>query len=217
MFWLWSGRRSRRICKGDPSHLVQRQTNKKSGCYYTMKVKNWQLALALGIGATTVALALNSCASIPKGAVAVKPFDREKYLGKWYEIARLDFRFEKNLSNVTATYSLRDDGLIKVDNKGYDDNKGIWKQSIGKAKFVGPTDEAQLKVSFFGPFYAPYNVIAIDENYQCALVAGKNLSYLWILSRTPSIPAAIRANYLKQAQSLGYDVRSLVWTKHDKQ
>jgi apolipoprotein D and lipocalin family protein len=88
-----------------------------------MKVKNWPLALAIGIGATVVAIAMNSCASIPKGAVAVKPFDRAKYLGKWYEIARLDFRFEKGLSNVTATYSVRDDGLIKVDNKGYQDKK----------------------------------------------------------------------------------------------
>jgi apolipoprotein D and lipocalin family protein len=181
-----------------------------------MKVKNWPLALALGLGATAVALTLHSCASIPKGAVAVKPFDKDKYLGKWYEIARLDFRFEKNLSEVTATYSLRENGLINVDNKGYDDRKDIWKNSIGKAKFAGPNDEGKLKVSFFGPFYAPYNVIAIDKDYQYALVAGKNLDYLWILSRTPVIPAAIRTAYLKQAQSLGYNIYKLVWTKHDK-
>lgn len=181
-----------------------------------MKVKNWPLALAIGIGATAVVIAMNSCASIPKGAVAVKPFDRAKYLGKWYEIARLDFRFEKGLSNVTATYSLRDDGLIKVDNKGFDDKANKWKESIGKAKFAGATDEAKLKVSFFGPFYAPYNVIAIDRDYQYALVAGKNLDYLWILSRAPILPAAIRTDYLKQAQSLGYDVHQLVWTKQDK-
>jgi apolipoprotein D and lipocalin family protein len=181
-----------------------------------MKAKNWQLAMAVGIGAAAVALALNSCASIPKGAVAVKPFDREKYLGKWYEIARLDFRFEKNLSNVTATYSLRDNGLISVDNKGYDERKGIWKESIGKAKVAGASDEARLKVSFFGPFYAPYNVIAVDDNYQYALVAGKNLNYLWVLSRTPTIPVVIKKKYLKQAQSLGYNVHKLVWTKHNK-
>jgi len=181
-----------------------------------MKVKNWQLALAAGIGVTAIALTLNSCGTIPKGTVAVKPFDREKYLGKWYEIARLDFRFEKGLSNVTATYSIRDNGLINVDNKGFDDKKGIWKESVGQAKFAGATDEAKLKVSFFGPFYAPYNVIAIDENYQYALVAGKNLDYLWILSKTPTILPAIRTDFLKQAQSLGYDVHKLVWTKHDR-
>ena len=181
-----------------------------------MKVKNWPFILAAGIGVTSIAITLNSCASIPKGAIAVKPFDREKYFGKWYEIARLDFLFEKGLSDVTATYSLRADGMIKVDNTGYDDKKGIWKESVGKAKFAGATGEAKLKVSFFGPFYAPYNVIAIDEQYQFALVAGKNLNYLLILSRTPTIPAAVRTNYLKQAQSLGYDVRQLVWTKHDR-
>ena len=181
-----------------------------------MKVKNWQLALALGVGAAAVALTLNSCSSIPKGAVAVKPFDKEKYLGKWYEIARMDFRFEKNLSNVSATYSLRDDGLINVDNKGYNELKGKWKESIGKAKFAGSADEGKLKVSFFGPFYAPYNLIAIDEHYRYALVAGKNLSYLWILSREKTIPAPVRVAYLKQAQSLGYDVHQLVWTKHTR-
>jgi apolipoprotein D and lipocalin family protein len=146
----------------------------------------------------------------------VQPFDQGKYLGQWYEIARLDFRFEKGLSNVTATYSLRPNGPINVDNKGFDIKKGIWKDSVGKAKFAGPANEAKLKVSFFGPFYAPYNVIAIDDNYQFALVAGKNLDYLWILSRTPKIPATVRTAYLKQAQDLGYDIHQLVWTKHDR-
>jgi apolipoprotein D and lipocalin family protein len=181
-----------------------------------MKLKNWQILLAVGGGAAVIALAFNSCATIPKGAKAVQPFDQEKYLAKWYEVARLDFRFEKGLSNVTATYSLRPDGLINVDNKGFDTKKGVWKESVGKAKFAGPANEANLKVSFFGPFYAPYNVIAIDDNYQYALVAGKNLDYLWILSRTPTIPATVRTAYLKQAQNLGYDIHQLVWTKHDR-
>ena len=181
-----------------------------------MKVKNWQLALALGVGAAAAALTLNSCSTIPKGAVAVKPFDKEKYLGTWYEIARMDFRFEKNLSNVSATYSLRDNGLINVDNKGYDELKDKWKESIGKAKLAGAADEGKLKVSFFGPFYAPYNLIAIDDNYRYALVAGKDLSYLWILSREKTIPAAVRAAYLKQAESLGYAINQLVWTKQTR-
>jgi apolipoprotein D and lipocalin family protein len=180
-----------------------------------MKVKNWQMALALGLGATVVALTMHSCKSIPKGATAVKPFDRDKYLGKWYEIARMDFMFEKNLSNVTATYTLRNDGLINVDNKGYDFLKGKWKESIGKAKFAADKNEAKLKVSFFGPFYAPYNVIAIDDDYRYALVAGKNLNYLWILSREKTIPAKVRSAFIKQSQSLGYDVHQLVWTKQD--
>lgn len=161
-------------------------------------------------------LTMNSCASIPKGAVAVSPFIKDKYLGKWYEIARMDFRFERNLNNVTATYSVNSDGTIKVDNRGYDYITGEWKQAIGKAKFTGDPNEAKLKVSFFGPFYSGYNVIALDNNYKYALVSGKNLKYLWILSRETTIPEEIKQSYLKTAKELGYDVSVLVWTKHNE-
>jgi apolipoprotein D and lipocalin family protein len=180
-----------------------------------MKVKNWQLGLALGIGAAAVALNFASCVSIPKGAKAVTPFDREKYLGTWYEIARMDFTFEKNLDHVTATYTLNDDGSIKVDNKGYDYLTKKWKESIGKAKSAGANDEARLKVSFFGPFYAGYNVIEIDRNYRYALIAGNNLKYLWILSREKTIPPNVKVEYLTKAKELGYDTDKLVWTKQD--
>ncbi|WP_293742670.1 lipocalin family protein [uncultured Pedobacter sp.] len=163
-----------------------------------------------------LAAAYTSCkVSIPNGATAVKPFDQDKYLGTWYEIARMDFKFEKNLKSVTATYSKNDDGSIKVDNKGYDMVKKKWKQSIGKAKFVKGNDEARLKVSFFGPFYAGYNVIEIDKDYQYALIAGNNLDYLWILSRTKQIPDGVKANYLKKAKDLGYQTNDLVWTIQD--
>jgi apolipoprotein D and lipocalin family protein len=163
-----------------------------------------------------VAATYTSCkVSIPNGATAVKPFNKDKYLGTWYEIARMDFKFEKNLKNVTATYSKNDDGSIRVDNKGYDMVKNKWKQSIGKAKFVKGIDEARLKVSFFGPFYAGYNVIEIDKDYQYALIAGNNLDYLWILSRTKHIPDAVKTNYLKKANDLGYQTKDLVWTVQD--
>jgi apolipoprotein D and lipocalin family protein len=181
-----------------------------------MRIKNWQLALALGLGAAAIAVNFTSCVSIPKGAKAVRPFNRDKYLGKWYEIARMDFKFEKNLSNVSATYSIREDGLIKVDNRGYDYIKGKWKQSIGKAKPATDKNEGRLKVSFFGPFYAGYNVIAIDKRYQYALIAGNNLDYLWILSREKTIPEDVKAGYLEKAKSLGFDVDKLVWDKHDR-
>lgn len=171
------------------------------------------LFLALGVG--VIAINLISCVSIPKGATAVKPFKKDKYLGKWYEIARMDFKFEKDLNNVTATYSLKNDGSIKVDNRGYNYVKKEWKQSIGKAKFVNESNEGRLKVSFFGPFYAGYNVIEIDTDYQFALITGNNLKYLWILSRNKSIPENIKQQYLKKAQSLGYDTTALVWTKQD--
>lgn len=181
-----------------------------------MKKQNIALLTTGSILAALVVLNLSSCKTIPQKAAAVKPFSLAKYLGKWYEIARLDFRFEKNLNNVTATYSLKEDGNIRVDNKGYDYVKDKWKQSIGKAKFVDQRDEAKLKVSFFGPFYAGYNVIAIDEAYKYALVAGKDLSYLWILSREKTIPQHIKNDYLAIAKEIGYNTENLVWVKQDQ-
>ncbi|UOE52900.1 lipocalin family protein [Mucilaginibacter sp. SMC90] len=127
----------------------------------------------------------------------------------------MDFKFEKNLSDVSATYSLNPDGSIRVDNKGYNYVQQKWKESIGKAKPVKDAGTGRLKVSFFGPFYAGYNVIAIDPDYRHALVAGNNLNYLWLLSREKVIPAAIQTAYLKQAKALGYDVSKLIWTKHE--
>ena len=157
-----------------------------------------------------------SCTTIPEGAVAVKPFYKEKYLGKWYEIARIDFKYERDLDNTTAEYTLNKDGSIKVDNRGYDTLENKWVQAIGKAKFVGEENVAMLKVSFFGPFYAGYNVIAIDDEYKYALVAGQSLKYLWILSRETSIPEEIKQNYLKIAQGIGYKTSDLSWIKHGR-
>lgn len=157
-----------------------------------------------------------SCSTIPKGAQAVRNFDQSKYLGKWYEIARLDFKFERNLNNTTAEYSLKKNGNIKVDNKGFNYKKNKWEQAIGKAKFRGSDSVAQLKVSFFGPFYAGYNVLAIDKDYQYALVAGRNLDYMWILSRSTGIPENIKSQYLEIAKNIGYDTSKLIWVKHDK-
>lgn len=163
-----------------------------------------------------LSLGVFSCNTIPKGAEAVKPFDKAKYLGKWYEIARLDFKFEEGLNNTTANYSLNDNGTIKVVNRGYDYEEEEWTESTGKAKFVGDDNVAKLKVSFFGPFYAGYNVIAIDNNYKYALVAGKNLDYLWILSRETTIPENVKNEYLKKAQEIGYNTSDLIWVEHNK-
>lgn len=171
-----------------------------------------------GVLLAGVVLALNSCAckTIPEKATAIKDFDKAKYLGKWYEIARLDFKFEKGLNNTTAEYSLNENGTIKVDNKGYDFEKAKWKQSIGKAKFVDKENVAMLKVSFFGPFYSGYNVIAIDDDYKYALVAGESLKYLWILSRETTIPENIKTDYLKIATEIGYSTSDLIWVEHNK-
>lgn len=158
-----------------------------------------------------------SCSTIPKGAAAVTPFDKERYLGKWYEIARLDFKHEKNLNNTTAEYTLNEDGTIQVDNQGYNTKRDKWERAVGKAKFVGDENVAMLKVSFFGPFYSGYNVIAIDDEYRYALVAGKNLKYLWILSRGTELPAEIKDSYLKIAEDIGYSTDDLLWVEHGRQ
>lgn len=177
-----------------------------------MAYKNLIKSTLLGIVSI---LAFNSCASIPKGASAVKPFEKGKYLGKWYEIARLDFKFERDLNNTTANYSINKDGSIRVENRGYNYKKNQWKQAVGKAKFRGEDNIAALKVSFFGPFYAGYNVIALDNEYKYALVAGKDLKYLWILARETKIPETVKQNYLKIAADLGYKTNELVWVEHN--
>jgi len=179
-------------------------------------MKNRYIApILLGAG---IAFILYSCNSskIPKKAIAVTNFDKAKYLGKWFEIARLDYKWEKNLNNVTAEYSLKDDGTIKVDNRGYNVKKDKWEESIGKAKFVRKDNVGMLKVSFFGPFYSGYNVVAIADDYKYALVAGESLKYMWILSRETTIPESVKADFLIKAQEIGYNVSDLVWVKHDK-
>lgn len=163
-----------------------------------------------------LSIMLFSCSTIPKGITAIQPFNKARYLGKWYEIARLDFRFERNLNNTTAEYSTNANGTIKVVNKGYNTKTNKWVSATGKAKFVKDENVAMLKVSFFGPFYSGYNVIAIDKDYKYALVAGKNLKYLWILSRETTLPDEVKKNYLELARSFGYKTDELVWVNHDK-
>lgn len=160
-------------------------------------------------------LSLAGCATIPDNTTAVSNFELDRYLGKWYEIARMDFRFEKNMDNTTAEYSLDKNGRVKVVNSGYDYVKNEYKSAEGKAKFRGQSDIAELEVSFFGPFYSAYNVIALDPEYKYALVAGKNTDYLWILSRTTDIPEEVKQEYLSIAVNAGYDISKLVWVKHN--
>lgn len=175
-----------------------------------MKKSIQYFALAIGL------LFMFSCKSIPDGAKAIDNFEVNKYLGTWYEIARLDFRFEEGLNNTTATYSLKDNGTIKVVNRGFDFEKEKWKEAIGKAKFRGAKDIAELKVSFFGPFYAGYNVIAMKGDYEHVLVAGRNTEYLWILSRNKTIPQSVKSEFLEIATNIGFNVEELVWPEHDK-
>jgi apolipoprotein D and lipocalin family protein len=172
--------------------------------------------LFLALSALLVMALLSACQKIPEGAEVVTDFEKEKYLGTWYEMARLDHRFERNLSNVTAEYSLKEEGTIKVVNRGYDKEDQEWEQAEGKAKFRESENVGKLKVSFFGPFYGGYNILALDESYNYALVAGNDLDYLWILSRTPSIPKDVKSDYLDQAEKIGYDTDELIWVSHDR-
>lgn len=155
------------------------------------------------------------CASIPKNAKPVENFDVDKYLGSWYEIARFDFRFEKDMNNVMAQYGLNEKNNVTVLNSGYNYKKEEWVSANGVAKFRGDKNKAALKVSFFGPFYSGYNVIALDDDYKYALVAGKSLKYLWIISREKSIPEEIKTAYLKIAQDIDYDTSKLIWVEHN--
>ncbi|QKJ86264.1 lipocalin family protein [Paramixta manurensis] len=167
------------------------------------------------VTSVAVALTLVACKSPkpPKGVQPVTGFDANRYLGKWYEVARLENRFERGLEQVTATYGKRRDGGISVLNRGYDPVKNRWSASEGKAYFTGKPTTAALKVSFFGPFYGGYNVIRLDEDYQYALVSGPNRDYLWLLSRTPAIPDSVKQDYLNTARGLGFRVSQLVWAK----
>lgn len=177
-------------------------------------MKLWHITTGVMVMFTLVAC---KSPTPPKGVKPVKDFNASRYLGKWYEIARLDYYFERGLTHVTAEYSLKKDGTLRVLNRGYDPVKSTWKESEGKAVFVGPENIAALKVSFFGPLYAGYNVIAIDPDYQYALVSGQSREYLWILSRTPEIPMDIRIKYLEIAQENGFPTNKLVWVKQDNQ
>lgn len=156
-------------------------------------------------------LASTGCATRPPAGVeVVKNFELDRYLGKWYEIARFDHSFERGLSRVTAEYSVIDPETVRVLNKGYDEAKGAWDSQEGRAKFVGAKDVGSLKVSFFGPFYGGYHILALDENYQYALVSGPNRNYLWILSRTPQLDQAIYDELVGIAAEYDFDTENLL-------
>jgi len=164
-----------------------------------------------------IAVLVTGCTGKPDGVVAVKEFELDRYLGKWYEIARLDHSFERGLDNISAEYSLRDDGGVKVINSGFSKEDNEWEQAEGKAYFVDEADSGHLKVSFFGPFYGSYVIFELDkENYQYAFVSGPNTSYLWLLARTPKLDQQIIDRFKKRAQESGFDTSKLIYVEHDK-
>jgi apolipoprotein D and lipocalin family protein len=159
---------------------------------------------------------LTGCVGVPENVKPVDNFKLEKYLGKWYEIARLDHSFEKGLSRVSAGYSLRPDGGVKVINRGYSAKDNKWKEAVGKAYFVKGPDQGFLKVSFFGPFYGSYVVFALDhENYQYALISGPDKSYLWLLARSPKMNEDIKNDLIAKAKAAGFNTGKLIFVNHD--
>lgn len=157
---------------------------------------------------------LTGCLGYPATVEPVTNFELNKYLGKWYEIARLDHSFERGLEKVTAEYSLREEGGVKVKNIGFSIEKNKWSEAIGKAFFVRKANEGYLKVSFFGPFYGSYVIFELDrENYQYAFVSSSNDSYLWFLSRTPTVSNELKTQFIKRAEELKFNTRDLIWVK----
>jgi Bacterial lipocalin len=163
-----------------------------------------------------LALFIMGCVGIPENVKPVDNFKLEKYLGKWYEIARLDHSFERGLTRITADYSLLDDGGVRVLNRGYSAEENSWKDAEGKAYFVKGPDQGYLKVSFFGPFYGTYIVFELDhENYQYSLVCGPNKSYLWLLARSPKIKEDTKDILVAKAAALGFDTNKLIYVEHE--
>ena len=157
-------------------------------------------------------LLLTACAGNPVNAAPVTGFDSEKYLGTWYEVARLDHGFERGLSHVSATYTRREDGKITVLNQGYKASSQKTKTAKGKAKFAADKTTGHLKVSFFGPVYGDYIIFDLDKTaYSRAYVSGGKDNYLWLLSRTPTVTDSIRGDFLTKSEALGYDTDSLIW------
>lgn len=162
-------------------------------------------------------LLLTGCIGKPSGIDPVQNFDGERYLGVWYEIARLDHSFERGMDNVSAEYTARDDGGIAVINRGYKRDKNEWKEAIGKAYFVENDKTGYLKVSFFGPFYGSYIIFELDEpDYQYAFVSGANTSYLWLLSREPSVSDELKQEFVETITKRGFDPDNLIWVSHDR-
>lgn len=155
---------------------------------------------------------LNACTGLPNNVSPVQGFELNRYLGKWYEIARLDHSFERGLEKVSAEYSMRDDGGVKVINRGYSSEDNDWQEAEGKAYFVRSNTEGYLKVSFFGPFYGSYIIFDLDkEDYQYSFVSGNTTSYLWLLARTPKAEKEVLERFINKAKELGFDTDKLIF------
>ena len=178
-------------------------------------IKQKQICRVRYLTALLVFFLVSGCTGVPEGVEPVRGFELERYLGTWYEIARLDHSFERGLSEVTANYALREDGGVRVLNRGYSAQEKSWDEAEGKAYFVGDQDVGHLKVSFFGPFYGAYVVFGLDrEDYQYAFVAGPDTSYLWLLAREPQVSEEVLQRFIRQARELGFATDELIYVEH---
>jgi len=160
-------------------------------------------------------LSLSGCLGVPEGVEPVDDFELNRYLGQWFEIARLDHSFERGLEAVSASYEMRDDGGIRVINSGRSSETKINSHAEGRAYFVKEPDVAHLKVSFFGPFFGSYIIYDLDEeNYQYAFIAGNSTDYLWLLARTPQVSDTLLEQFKLGAAQLGFDVDKLIMVQH---
>lgn len=159
-------------------------------------------------------LLLNACTSVPSGIKPVEQFELPRYLGTWYEVARLDHSFERGLTQVTAAYSMQADGGVEVINRGFSVADQSWDEAEGKAYFVESPDIGHLKVSFFGPFYGAYVIYELDKaDYQYAFITSYKRDYLWFLSRTPKVSDALKQQFVTQAKQLGFAVDEIIWVQ----
>lgn len=158
-------------------------------------------------------LLLVSCTGLPSGVQPVQQFDLDRYLGTWYEIARLDHSFERGLEQVSAHYGRREDGGVRVLNKGFDPLEQEWRQAEGKAYPQAAPDLGHLKVSFFGPFYGSYAVFELDPDYQYAFVSGYSRDYLWLLARTPRVSPQVIDRFVQRARELGFATEQLIFVR----
>ncbi len=161
------------------------------------------------------------CCASKKASInnkTVEDFDLERYQGKWYEIARLPNRFEKDLVAVTANYTLQDDGTVEVINRGRVKTlDGKLKESKGEARRRKGGKASELEVSFFLFFYGDYNVMELDPNYQWSLVGSSDDEYLWFLSRTPQMEDSVYQHMAELAKARGYDTTKLIRVAQPKE
>ena len=198
------------------NNLVDQETTGLHPAASARKRTSLLLPASLGVGALLTVMLLRACTTRPPQNVKpVTSFEADRYTGRWYEIARTDQRFEKGLVRTQAHYSRNPDGTLEVVNRGFDPQKNQWQEAVGKGRFLGKPTEAALKVSFFGPFYGGYNVVALDPAYQWALVIGSSVDSMWILSRKPYLSDEVRGMLLAKARALGVDEEQIVWVQQD--